>query len=191
MEIVSESDSSTCGRENVSCRKDLSQSWFEYRREARIGESGILWPKHIFPFIPVSNEPSGRAYRWFFVLYQKRISLIQIGTAWWIQPQKTKFRYPAQMAQWNRKWMGCVDWDKKRLPEEDNSSKEVIRRPLIWRLCVRNLIQASPLIPFKRTIGCGLRIVCIRRKEIFRSRPEICRMIYNRTVRVKKRLYLL
>lgn len=26
MEIVSESDSSTCGRENVSCRKDLSQS---------------------------------------------------------------------------------------------------------------------------------------------------------------------
>ena len=105
--------------------------------------------------------------------------------------QKTKFRYPAQMAHWNRKWMGCVDRDKKRLPEEDNSSKEVIRRPLIWRLCVRNLIQASPLIPFKRTISCGLRIVCIRRKEIFRSRPEICRMIYNRTVRVKKRLYLL
>ena len=26
--------------------------------------------------------------------------------------------------------MGCVDRDKKRLPEEDNSSKEVIRRPL-------------------------------------------------------------
>ena len=123
---------------------------------------------HIFPFIPVSNEPGGRAYRWSFILYQKRISLIQIGTAWWIQPQKTKFRYPAQMAQWNRKWMECVDRDKKRLSEEDNSSKEVIRRPLIRRLCARNLIQASPLIPFKRTISCGLRIVCIRRRKIFK-----------------------
>ena len=168
MEIVSESDSSTCGRENVSCRKDLSQSWFEYRREARIGESGILWPSTFFRLFPWAMSQVSCLPVVFYSISETDKPDTD-STAWWIQPQKTKFRYPAQMAHWNRKWMGCVDRDKKRLPEEDNSSKEVIRRPLIWRLCVRNLIQASPLIPFKRTISCGLRIVCIRRKEIFRS----------------------
>ena len=62
MEIVSESDSSTCSRENVPVKKTSvrADSNIVEKENWRVESSD----RAHFPFIPVSNEPSGRTYRW-------------------------------------------------------------------------------------------------------------------------------